>query len=252
MPRILFCIFILLALSRSGVEAKTPVVLIKQKAALKTDSSHILVRTFDRNALAAYRKQPEFKYAEVDETPSWWTQFWRAFWNWVSHVFDFLKTKNHQSGFFRTLLTMLEYLAILAGVGALVFIILRIAGVDVMNIFRHKPASANLSYNESEENIHEINFDPEIENAVSQNNFRLAVRLLYLKSLKQLSDANMINWQPEKTNSTYINEINEIEQRQAFKLLTRQFEYVWYGEFQIDAAVFNNISTLFQQFKKRI
>ncbi len=108
----------------------------------------------------------------------------------------------------------------------------------MLNIFRRKSLSANLPYSESLENIHEIDFDAEIEKAVSQHNYRLAVRMLYLKCLKQLSDATLIKWQPEKTNSAYINELNDVVKRTAFKLLTRQFEYVWYGEFAIDGSTF--------------
>jgi hypothetical protein len=112
--------------------------------------------------------------------------------------------------------------------------------------------TANLPYSESLENIHDINFDGEIEKAVTQHNYRLAVRLLYLRCLKQLSDAELIKWQIDKTNSAYINELSNQEQRKVFKTLTLQFEYVWYGEFAIDAPVFKNINTLFQDFNKDI
>ena len=106
-------------------------------------------------------------------------------------------------------------------------------------------------YSESLENIHEINFDEEIEKAVALHNYRLAVRLLYLKCLKQLSDRNLIQWKIDKTNSAYIYELSDPNQRQTFSRLTRQFEFVWYGNFAIDQQAFGNINQMFQDFKKQ-
>jgi len=126
------------------------------------------------------------------------------------------------------------------------------AGINLLNVFRRKSLNAEVPYHESLENIHEINFDDELERAINQHNYRLAVRLLYLKCLKQLSDAELIRWQIDKTNNAYITELNNPAQREVFKTLTLQFEYAWYGEFPIDAAVFKNINALFMDFKKSI
>ena len=134
------------------------------------------------------------------------------------------------------------------GVAAIVFLILKLAGVDPFKAIRSKSASA-LPYSEYTDNIHDINMDDELEKAITVRNYRLAVRLLYLKSLKQLNDAGLIHWEPNKTNTDYSNELQNFEQRLAFNLLTRQFEYIWYGEFSIDADVFGRISDLFKDFK---
>jgi len=242
-----FYIFFIFILCGEGVcfaasAAKPP----KQKAVLKTDSSTIVIRNFDKAALQSYSKQPEFNYIETQSAPSLWTRFWRWFW----HLFDFSKLKIHPSDtFLQLVLKLFEYLFILLGLGAIIFVILRLAGIDMLNIFRRKSAAANLSYSESVENIHEIDFDAEIEKSIANRNYRLAVRLLYLKCLKQLSDASLIKWQPEKTNSIYINELANTTQQFTFKVLTHQFEYVWYGEFAIDDKTYGNISKLFQEFK---
>ena len=111
---------------------------------------------------------------------------------------------------------------------------------------------ASVPYTESLENIHEINFDDEIEKAISLRNYRVAVRLLYLKCLKQLSDKNLIQWQLDKTNAAYLYELTDPVQKQTFGLLTRQFEYVWYGNFHIDSEAFGDINLLFQNFKKQL
>jgi len=97
-----------------------------------------------------------------------------------------------------------------------------------------------------------MNFDAEIEKAISRHDFRLAVRLLYLKCLKQLSDKELIRWQIDKTNAAYIYELTDPVQKQTFGLLTRQFEFIWYGDFPIDKDTFSKINALFQNFKNHL
>jgi hypothetical protein len=251
----LLCIFLLAFSVHTNGKTVAPVKVKKAPLVLKMDTTQVNVRHFDSVALKTYSKQPEFQYQEDDgqSAPSWWTRFWRWFWNWLLDLFKPAKLGNHKySQFIQVLLYILQYLAIGAGLAALVFLILKMAGIDMLNIFRRKPMGANLPYLESLENIHDINFDDELERAVAQHNYRLAVRLLYLKCLKQLSDADLIKWQIDKTNSAYINELTNPDQRRVFKTLTLQFEYTWYGEFAIDATVFKNINALFMDFKKGI
>jgi hypothetical protein len=240
----------------ASTPAKNTIVSVKKTAVplvLKMDSSKVTVRHLDSAAIKAYSKLPEFNYGEDEsKEPSWWTRFWTWFWNWLANLFKPVKIGNHVSAFWTVLIYILQYLTIAAGVGALIFLVLKMAGIDMLSVFRRKPTGAGLPYQESLENIHDINFDDELERAIAQHNYRLAVRLLYLKCLKQLSDADLIKWQIDKTNSNYINELTNPEQRRIFKTLTLQFEYIWYGEFAIDAPVFASISSLFTDFKKGI
>ncbi len=123
-------------------------------------------------------------------------------------------------------------------------------GDDLANIFRRGSKEAAIAYNESIENIHEISFDDELEKAINNKNYKLVIRLLYLRTLKQLSDAQLIHWQIEKTNSAYVNELTNDDQRQSFAVLTRQFEYIWYGNLPVNERSYQNIQTLFNDFKK--
>jgi hypothetical protein len=217
------------------------------KVSLHTDSNTITPRYLNKAQLDSCRRLPEFQYSETTAEPSLWTRFWRWFW----HLFDWM-TPRQKKGVMYYLFIFFKYLFIALGLGALVFIVLRLVGVDVLNVFKRKPSGTDVPYEESLENIHEINFDTSIEQAIAQHNYRLAVRLLYLKSLKQLNDLGLIHWQIDKTNSAYINELQNAEQREAFTVLTRQFEYVWYGEFAVNGQAFQNINTLFTHFKNTL
>ena len=91
------------------------------------------------------------------------------------------------------------------------------------------------------EDIFSINYDKELEKAVAENDYRLAVRLMYLNILRLFSERNIIQYKIEKTNSDYLMQLNNTPYYQDFFRLTRNFEYVWYGQFDISSAAFQMI-----------
>ena len=212
----------------------------KKILSLQKDSSVVELRKFNQDSVQHYSKQKEFIYDDVAPASlSWWDRFWRWFWDWVNDLFSGGKTA-----------PFVKYLVIALVIGIIVFIVIKLIGVD-FKLLTGKSKTIAVPYEESLENIHEINFDDQIEKAKLNGNFRLVVRLLYLKTLKQLSDKNLINWQPEKTNQTYVAEMQNQQYHDEFANLTTQFEYIWYGEFYIDEKTFEPIRTSFQQFNQQ-
>ncbi|CAN5511969.1 hypothetical protein BH09BAC4_BH09BAC4_30340 [soil metagenome] len=136
---------------------------------------------------------------------------------------------------------------ILAGIaGVSIYLLMK---AEVLGyLFPKRAQSSDLDYATLDENIHEINFDLAIEDAINQRNFRLAVRLLYLQTLKRLTDSGQINYKPEKTNRQYVHELANSPLQVDFEILTRQFEFVWYGDFPVDETRFGQIRQQFQQF----
>ena len=237
MLRYIYLTALFIVVHTSMAFCATPPKAAKKPLTARYDSLAIDKRAFDSAALEKYHQLEEFKYGDGFVGTSLWERFKRWFWS----LFDDTDPTILGIG--------IQYLLITAGVAAIVFLIIKLAGVDVSKIIRGKSASATLAYSEYTENIHEIDVDDELEKAIGARNYRFAVRLLYLKTLKQLNEAGLIHWEPNKTNNDYRNELQDLDQRLAFNLLTRQFEYIWYGEFNIDADVFNRISSLFTDFK---
>ncbi|MEX8548179.1 MAG: DUF4129 domain-containing protein [Mucilaginibacter sp.] len=235
-----FGLLCLLFLNASFIAQK----LVSKKAAaiVRADSSKVQIRNFNAVTLNDYRQQRDFKYAaDAEEGLSLWNQFWNWFWYQVDNL-----ARGRVTG------SILQWLFIILGTAALVFLVLKVMGMDVMQIFTGKTNTVEIPYNESVENIHEISFEEEIEKAIASRNFRLAVRLLFLNCLKKLSDAGAIQWKADKTNLAYLHEIQNPEQQQKFGLLTRQFEYVWYGNFKVDQENFQQIKNAFQQFNPKL
>ena len=90
-------------------------------------------------------------------------------------------------------------------------------------------------------------FDQLINSAVQNNNYKLAVRYLFLKLLKLLSDEEIIQYRKDKTNHQYLKEIDDIQVSNAFKDTAYRFEWIWYGDFPIDKAQMENSKNEFNK-----
>lgn len=106
--------------------------------------------------------------------------------------------------------------------------------------------------NIQEEHIEQIDLDEFIRNALAQNNYRLAIRFMFLKALKELSFRNLIAWHFDKTNLDYYHEIEHPGLKENFKELSYLYDYVWYGEFDLDAPGFANAQHNFERFTKNL
>ena len=250
--------FLLFLSLLSAVTVKPHTTILKNPPAVKkvyhriyhitVDSSKLNLHAYNGAALKKLRIDPAFSYDEKAKTGlNLWDRFWIWFWELIARLFSGgEKTASNFS------IPYMQYFVAALALALLIYLIVKMAGLNIANIFNRKSREITIPYSESLENIHQITFDEEIEKALNQHNYRLAVRLLYLRTLKQLSDAGLINWQLEKTNSAYINELADSDQKQSFGILTRQFEYVWYGDFPVDGRSFQNINTLFHDFKTRL
>lgn len=97
-----------------------------------------------------------------------------------------------------------------------------------------------LPYSVEEDTIYGVDFQGGIEEALSHSNYREAVRLLYLQTLKELSDKGRIDWQLYKTPTQYNYEVRT----QAFRELTNHFLRVRYGNFEATESTYRVMKAL--------
>ena len=101
----------------------------------------------------------------------------------------------------------------------------------------------------SEENIEEFDLEQLLSKALNDNDYRLATRFHYLLVLKKLSELNLIKLDKNKTNSDYLFEIKNENSRDQFSKISYIYNHVWYGEFSLSPNQFDQVATIFQQFK---
>jgi hypothetical protein len=102
------------------------------------------------------------------------------------------------------------------------------------------------------EDIYEMNFEKEIQKAIDGKNYRMAIRLMYLRTLRDLSLRKLITYTHEKTNSDYLFQLAGTNYYKNFFRLTRNFDYTWYGQFEVSQDSFGMIQNDFSSFKQQL
>lgn len=132
------------------------------------------------------------------------------------------------------------YLIIIVVIFIIVLLIIKISGVKLKAILGKKELDAPdiQIYNED---VNTINFKLLIQHAIDIKDYRLATRYLYLSNLKLLSEKEIVHWNVNKTNSSYYYEIKDSVLKDAFTRITYIFDYVWYGDFQLNEYEFADV-----------
>jgi hypothetical protein len=91
-----------------------------------------------------------------------------------------------------------------------------------------------------------------IRQALQAGNYRLAVRYNYLNTLYKLANRKLVELAADKTNYQYVREISNLNYQNDFAALTLNYEYVWYGEFEIEANIYQRIESGFSQFNNKL
>jgi len=100
------------------------------------------------------------------------------------------------------------------------------------------------------ENIEEIDAISGYEEALLNGDYRLALRMQFIKVLQALSTNDLIHWKPDKTNRHYLNETRGLEIHPTFRSLAQTYEWVWYGNSAIGKETFDQLNIKYESFNK--
>lgn len=118
-------------------------------------------------------------------------------------------------------------------------------------VFDKKEKTVEVNIENVEEHIHEADFETLIRETEKKGDTRQSIRLHYLWLLKTFTDKAIIEWNPEKTNADYTREINNETLKNEFKYLSYLYNYIWYGEFSINDAEYQQAKQAFIHHVKR-
>ena len=199
----------------------------------RPDSLLVSARTVRETDLAKFKKDEDFWY--VNEAPK--REVPRK-----ASSFKFF-----EKAWFKTLMWILV-------IGGFLVILIWFLLSSNVQLFHRKSAvvDGGLQGEEGEENIFEIDYDAEIRKAVAGDDLRLAIRLHYLRLLKDLSQKGVIQYSQGSTNSDYVLQLYGKPYGADFFRLTRSFEYAWYGQFPISKEAFSAIETQFSNLRNRL
>ena len=208
------------------------------------DDSQVAPVYFDEQAIDEYRQDDSFDYVAFVPPDTIWTRFktwlndlWSSFIEWILQG-------SEATGILGFLVSALPYLIILAVVGLLVWLFMRI---DLAGSPLKKDSLNKVILSDEQEIIETQNIQELIDAALKAQNYRLAVRFYYLLLLQKLAQKDIIDWQVQKTNADYVYEIKNEVLRTDFTRLTRIYDFIWYGNFEVSQNAFSKAE---QEFKK--
>lgn len=207
------------------------------------------IKEFNSNEIEKLKKEDDFDYTAYEEPDNIWTrlkrwvgQLWSRFLNWIFGAGEI-------TGFWAVLVKLLPYIIIIGVLFLLGWLFMKVNPRDML-FEKQEPPQIILS--EDEDIIQNQNIQNLIEQALKENNYRLAIRYYYLSVLKKLSDTDLIAWESQKTNTDYLRELKDASLKQKFQNITRLYDFIWYGSFEIDQTSFRQAEQKFKSITNSI
>lgn len=102
---------------------------------------------------------------------------------------------------------------------------------------------------EDEEDIHELDLDQLLREALENKNYKYAIRARFLILLKGLSEHDMITWSIEKTNRAYLRELRAHSDLSLLRDAFNSFDIAWYGDKATDLEDYKRYTDLVQRIR---
>lgn len=179
----------------------------------------------DTLSMAMWRGNPEFDYASDFRGADF------SLIDWIGLKIAQLLDALFGNKFYRGCEDIIWYVLGLAVIiAAIVFV-----AYKHPRLFGRRRHAKEFGYDVEEDNIYGFDFEAETEAAMTAHDYRRAVRMVYLHTLRLLSDSQRIAWQPSTTPTAYMREYADPQ----FGHMTHEFMRVRYGGFDAtyDTAV---------------
>ena len=237
--------FILLFFFCVSINAQDSLVLAEKKTVhysekdIKVDTSLVIPLKFNQKLKEKYNDD-DFKYEVKIAEKGLWDRFteWLAYW--------FKRLFNLSDGVSNNAVDVtLKILATLIVLYVIYLIVKVVLNNEGQWIFSKSTTKKIINHDDIELNLQHVDFEKLIASTLKSGNQRLAIRYYYLWLLKKMSEKHIIEWNPEKTNSDYLYEIQIQSLKNEFSYLSYLYNYIWYGEFEITEASFDTIKKTF-------
>ena len=187
---------------------------------IRVDDQAVDLRTPSAQRMAEYETHDAYDYTR-DDPPD--ESMGIVAWI-LSQIIDFLNSSETS----RTITEIVMY--VLAAIAI---------GYSILAVIRMEPRSRRHSTTSGyradglEDRVQETDFEPMIDEAMHEDDYRRAIRLMYLQGLQRLDRFGWIDWAPDRTNRQYEQDLSGTDLREPFRQATRVFEIVWYGDVDV-------------------
>lgn len=102
-----------------------------------------------------------------------------------------------------------------------------------------------------EKNLLQVDIKPFIEEAVTNENYALAIRYQQLLNIQLLAEKGLIQWKQSKTNPELMEDVTDPGLRKEFLACASIFDYVWFGDFEMRKEDYERYTEQFNAFQRR-
>ena len=242
------CLILLLVFCSSFTSAQNAPTTVgngdmsQASLSVSADSESVIKRTFVKGFQKKYTDKAfvyQFKTPEKNA--------WDRFKEWLAHIFKniFRFTNNQTSLNFVEIL--LKTIAILIVVFVIYLLVKALMNKEGQWIFGKASDKKLIHYTEIERKLQLKDFEDLIRNTLTNGEKRLTIRYYYLWLLKKMAHQQWIEWDIEKTNSDYLYELQTQSRKDDFAYLSYLYNYIWYGEFDLDQTTFEKAKAAFEK-----
>lgn len=176
----------------------------------------------------------------------WWADFWRAFFEWLKKLLD--KQAND-----RALPSNVDLPSPMLGANVVMVVVVGVVLATLLYVLLKgrstTPVDGQLDHTDTAESP--LSLDPQsalsrpaeswaglADDLAGRGEFREAIRHLYLALLARLHRDGAIDYDPTFSNWEYLRSFKGArEHHEAFRNLTRRFDFAWYGNQDLDGQV---------------
>lgn len=209
---------------------------------IQIDSANVQAKVFSKNFKKKYTDS-DFVYEYKEPEKNWWDHFKE----WLASILRNLFTFKNPAAALNVVAIILRVLAVAIIVVVIYLIVKALIGKEGKWIFGKDANKKTIHYSELEKNIHLLDFKKLIQESLEKGERRIAIRYYYLWLLKVMAQNHYIEWDIEKTNSDYLYELQNPVYKEDFTYLSYLYNYIWYGEFEIDETTFNKAENRFKK-----
>ena len=217
------------------------------EADIFVDNDTIQEKKFDKNFKKKYTDK-DFIYFEQSKEKNAWERFKEWLADIINNIFNF--SSEHTS---TTIVSVLMKIIAISIIGYVVYLIVKaVLNKEGKWIFGKNSDKKIINYSDVEKNLLLVDFEGLIKKTLLSGERRLTIRYYYLWLLKKMTTNEIIVWDLEKTNSDYLHEIKNPEQKAEFDYLSYLYNYIWYGEFELDDETFFKAKNAFENALKSL
>jgi hypothetical protein len=217
-----------------------------QPGEVAVDTSSLVVRQFESGLRDKYSSS-DFVYEIQSAEKNFWDRFLEKLSHFIKNLFNIGTTETSMN----IALNVVRAISVIIIIVVIFLIVKAVLNKEGSWIFGNSSKKI-INYEDLEKNIHSTDFEKLIRSSELAGEKRLSIRYYYLWLLKKMSDRNIIVWDPEKTNTDYLYEIEATTYKENFEYLSYLYNNIWYGEFELNEQTFDRAKSAFEKMIRTI